>query len=173
MTESTTFTGDLANTALGYLENSTVSTPVIVQDDDGFSVKNTAGTQGNLTRVVYGTTTNATPIEVTIDNAATKYFTLAVGTTHTYVVNLTAKGTSGTNVGSSGSWQLQICLSNVGGTTAIIGNGTYLKTIVGKDIAGWDVNLTANNANSRLTITVTGDAGTDITWTGWVTETAI
>ncbi len=42
--------------------------------------------------------------------------------------------------------------------------GSVVKTVLGEDVAGWDVALTADTTNGSLKVEVTGAAGDDIQW---------
>jgi hypothetical protein len=60
----------------------------------------------------------------------------------------------------------KVAIKNAAGTTSLIGTVSTIGTDV-EDIAGWDVQITADNTNDSLKIEVKG-AGEDIRWTAHI-----
>jgi hypothetical protein len=74
------------------------------------------------------------------------------------------------NTGNSAGYKFVGVIENVGGATAIVGAVT--KTAIAEDIAAWDVNVTADNVNDALVITVNGD-NTSVRWVATVKTTEV
>ncbi len=64
--------------------------------------------------------------------------------------------------GSSAGYQVAGVIRNIGGATAFV--GTPLKTVLGENVAGWDVQLEASDALDALVVKVQGSSGTTIRW---------
>jgi hypothetical protein len=116
-------------------------------------------------------TTNATPLELTIDGAAptgttentSNRFICATGKTYACLAMIAARKSDGT----SAFFIRQVLIKNVSGTVSLEGS---VQT-VGVDInpAGWTVPaITADNTNKGLVITVTGVAATNIRWSATI-----
>lgn len=136
----------------------------------GVSVKAGNGTQGVLIRTLQVTTTNtASATEMTFDGSSatgSNTLQLANNTAHLYVVWITARGTAGTNSGLQDAWRLEFLVNGDTGTAAEI--GTTGKTIIAKDVAGWDVTVTVTS--SRVQVNAVGDAASTINWVAVVQE---
>jgi hypothetical protein len=63
-------------------------------------------------------------------------------------------------------------IRNVGGTTELIGSTTAMGTDY-ESSAGFDVELTANNTNDTLNVTVTGIPSTNLRWVGIIRATEV
>jgi hypothetical protein len=64
--------------------------------------------------------------------------------------------------GSSAGYQVAGVIRNIGGVTAFV--GTPVKTVLGENVAGWDVQVEANDAVDALVVKVQGSNGTTIRW---------
>lgn len=63
---------------------------------------------------------------------------------------------------SAGGYRITGVIENAGGTVAFI--GTPVVTVLGEDVAVWNVTVTADNTNDALTISASGTTGTTIRW---------
>jgi hypothetical protein len=104
--------------------------------------------------VARATTTNSTATELSLDGVGAR-MTIPTGQTWAYQLLVSARSTNG----NSGGWKYEGLIKNVSGTTSMV--GTPLKTALAKDVAGWDVTLSATN--SSLVIKGTGDS-TKVRW---------
>jgi len=101
-----------------------------------------------------GTTTDATPTElesgVAIDASSVSEFDIQV--------------VAGDNVSSKG-WNFKGTIKRDGAGNTALG-GSVKKTSFGEDdlAADWDVNVTADDTEETLVVTVTGEAVTTIKW---------
>jgi hypothetical protein len=107
--------------------------------------------------VLRNTTTDATPTDLAL-NGANAPLTLTPGRTMTYDILIAARSTGGQ---SAGYHMLGVIENNGGTTTQLAG---FTKSVLGEDVAAWDANVTADNGNDALVITVTGAAATTIRW---------
>jgi len=62
-------------------------------------------------------------------------------------------------------------IKNAGGTVSFV--GVPSKTVLGEDNAAWDCDVVANNTDDRLDVTVTGAAGTSVSWSATVFITEV
>jgi hypothetical protein len=121
--------------------------------------------------VLVGSTTDATPKVLTSNNGTATFNTqLRVNndTTIVFSILLVARRTDVNN--ESAGYKFEGVIDNNAGTTALV--GTVTKTVLAEDTAAWDANVTADNSNGCLAITVTGEAGKTIYWvaTCWTSE---
>lgn len=165
-----TFDGNLASTQ-GYLNNTTVSTPVIIRDSDGLSIKNgnASPVEGMKIRVLSTVTTDATVTETKVDGTS---LTLADNTAHMYVVYLSARctGGSGGNTGKIAMFKFEVAAKASSGTATIVGGEVKLQIANERD-GIWDANVVVTS--NKIQFTVTGAVNDNITWSGWVGETTI
>ncbi len=68
------------------------------------------------------------------------------------------------SVGDCGAYRVEGAIKQVSGVTALVGSPTI--TVIGEDQAAWDVGVTADNTNDRLSIKCTGEANKNIHWHG-------
>lgn len=107
------------------------------------------------TYVLRNNTSTVTPTEIYLDgNSASQRLTVASG--RTLVFDILVVGRRDSN-GNSAGYSFVGVIENVGGTTTALG---VVKTVITEDDATWDVNVTADNTNDSLKITVTGPSGT-------------
>jgi hypothetical protein len=94
---------------------------------------------------------------------------LAVPIDTVYVFRALVSGSKANAVQVAG-YEFAGVIKNASGTTSIVGAVT--KTVLAEEDAAWDCDITADNANDALTITVTGVAATSIRWqaTVWTSE---
>ncbi len=102
-----------------------------------------------------GTTTNATPAELTTGDL----YTIASGETHLVEILIVARRTDVT--GEHAMWKVLQGIENTSGTTALV--GTAVTTVV-SNASGWSISITADDTNDRLAVTVTGEASKTINW---------
>lgn len=133
----------------------------------GFS--ETVSTAQRSTFVLRISTTNATPAELFLDGVDDR-LTILDQYTYAFRALVVARRTDADN--ECAAYEFVGCIDNNGGTTALVGSVT--KTVIAEDSAAWDVNVTADNTNDALIITVTGEAAKTIRWvaTVWTTEVA-
>lgn len=100
------------------------------------------------------------PTEITINHLAAQYFTIPVGCSYWAMIKCIA--TQATN-GDSAIFSAEGIIKNLAGTTSTSG---FTFTQIESEGAMGTVSIaaTADNANDRLAITVTGNSGTDIVW---------
>lgn len=113
-------------------------------------------------------TANNTPTELFLNNDAERV-TIASDTTWMFEIHVVARRIDADN--ESAAYHFMGCIDNNAGTTALVGSVT--KTTVAEDTAGWDCNVTADDANDALIITATGENAKTIQWvaTIFLTET--
>ena len=118
-----------------------------------------AGQAQTSVYVLRRTTTSGTATDLFLDgDTAMQSLTVAAGRTVTFDILVVAR----TEAGASAGYQFLGVIENQGGTTGFI--GTPQKTVLGEDVASWDVNVIADNANDALVIRVTGAAATTVRW---------
>ena len=108
--------------------------------------------------VLYGTSTNATEIELLIDGA--NRMPVASNTTVSYEVNIASRRTDAVN--ESAAWMIQGVADDFAGTVANVGN--IYEVIIARDDATWVVDARADNTNKTINIYVTGAVGKTIRW---------
>ncbi len=64
--------------------------------------------------------------------------------------------------GSSAGYQVAGVIRNIGGVTAFV--GTPIKTVLGENVAGWDVQVEAEDTLDALVVKVQGSNGATIRW---------
>jgi hypothetical protein len=104
-------------------------------------------------------TVDNTPAELFLDGSAARC-TIASDTTWAFSILVVARRTDADN--ESAAYKFEGCIDNNAGTTALVGSVT--KTVLAEDTAGWDCNVTADNANDALVITATGENAKIIYW---------
>lgn len=124
---------------------------------------------GDAQRSVYiqkKATTNNTPVVMESDQY--DRLTLPSDSTWAFRILVVARRTDADN--ESAAYEFVGCIDNNAGTVALV--GTVTKTVIAEDTSGWDVNVTANNTNDCLDITVTGENSKTIRWvaTIWTVE---
>lgn len=141
--------------------------------DGGISVQATDATESARIRALHRNTTGSTATTLTFNgNAATSANipSIAVSTTHAYMVTVTGRNTS------SGASAAMIILKGVlersaGGTVTLLGQAGA--EYVYRSNAALDATLVADDTNKGLSVNVTGLAATNITWVAAVQETTI
>jgi hypothetical protein len=108
------------------------------------------------------TTTNETELSLSNDSFPGFRMTLGSGAVWSFHALITAKRASN---GNAGAWEIKGVVKNVGGTTSLVG---VTKTALGKDVAAWDANITADDTNDALVIKVIGEASATLSWTAAV-----
>lgn len=126
-----------------------------------------AGDAQHGSYVLRNSTANNTPTELFLDGSSAR-LTLASDTTYAFSILLVARRTDAD--GESAAYEFKGCIDNNAGTTALVGSVT--KTVLAEDTAGWDADVTADNTNDALILTVTGENAKTIRWvaTVWTTE---
>lgn len=104
-------------------------------------------------------TTSATPAELFLDGAALRC-TIAADTTWAFRILVVARRTDADD--ESAAYDFLGCLDNNAGVTALV--GAIAKTVVAEDSAAWNCDVTADDTNDALVITVTGEAAKTINW---------
>ena len=64
--------------------------------------------------------------------------------------------------GSSAGYQVAGVIRNIGGATSFV--GTPIKTVLGENVAGWDVQVEADDTVDALVVKVQGSSGTTVRW---------
>jgi len=118
-----------------------------------------AGQAQTSVYVLRRTTTSGAATDLFLDgDSATRRLTIAAGRTVTFDILVVAR----TEAGASAGYHFLGVIENHAGTTSFI--GTPQKTVLGEDVASWDANVIADNANNALVIRVIGAAATTIRW---------
>lgn len=122
---------------------------------------------GDAKTTVYMTrarTTNATQTDMA------RRAVIPTDTTWAFMILLVARNANTNN--ESAAWQIQGCIDNNAGTTALV--GTVVATTLGDDSAGaWTVVVDGDNTNDVLRIRVTGQASKTIRWVARVALTEV
>jgi hypothetical protein len=108
--------------------------------------------------VLRGTTTSAGLSELFLDGTAAR-MTIPINTIWTFdiiVAGRTAAGNAG------GGYRVVGVIENAGGVVTFIGTPTV--SVLGEDVAAWNLVVTADNTNDALTISASGTTGTTIRW---------
>jgi len=115
--------------------------------------------------ILRNSTSNATQTELFSNGTSTK-ITLANDSTCKFVIHIVARRTDADN--ESAAYVINGCIDRNGSaaTTALVGTPTV--TIMGEDIASWDVTVVADTTNGGPRILVTGEAGKTIRWVAFV-----
>lgn len=161
--------GGFSNTASGYyslaLGNMTLADKYgqFAHSQDCFGFSNYSGNKGNAqysTMLNFIQTTNATPTIMKLDRWASRIMTIREDAAWTFNITVVAKRTDADD--ESAGYQFLGVIDNQSGTTALV--GAVAKTVIAEDDASWDADVTADDANDALIITVTGAAGKTIQW---------
>ena len=136
------------------------------QDTRGFSIFGNVG-DAQLSQLGFrGSTTDATPTELTLFGQAGQYLTVGNNRTLSFTANVAAHRTDVT--GTVAAWPSisGAITRDAGGSCRIVGavTGAGTTAICDAGAATWNVTLTADAANNRLAITVTGEAAKTIRW---------
>jgi hypothetical protein len=110
--------------------------------------------------VLRNSTTNSTQTEVFLDGGSSR-MGLSSGSSWTFDILIVGRNSTG----DSAHYQIVGGIKNDSGTTVFV--GTPVKTVLGEDVAGWDVTVSADDTNDALVIKVTGDSST-IRWVATV-----
>lgn len=115
----------------------------------------------------YVETTDATPTEMlVVGKGGTNRMSIPTNTTYSFFITIMGVSTSGTH---QASFTRKGMIRNNSGTTALVCTvhsvGSDMGTNLDGPPTGWDVEITADNTNDALKITVTGAAATTIGWT--------
>ena len=102
-------------------------------------------------------TTDATPAALASGSGNGSPIPIVSGDLYVFKVLVGAASSS-----QSAAYEFTGAIRNIGGTTALV--GSVSKTVLAEDDAAWDCDVTADNTNDRLLITVTGKAATTIKW---------
>lgn len=114
-------------------------------------------------------TTDATPTVLQPNgNTGTEYLTVRNDKVYAFTVLV-----AGRNISDGGGcgYELKGVIENAGGTVALI--GTVTKTVLGETTGAYDCDVTANDTNNCLVITVTGLAAKDVRWGATVIAVAV
>jgi hypothetical protein len=131
------------------------------QSMDSFAADGDAQTSVLVAHIA---TANATPAELFLDGDVVRC-TIAADTTWAFEVLVVARRTDADN--ESAAYHFRGCIDNNAGTTALV--GSVAKTVIAEDSAGWDCDVTADDTNDCLAITVTGEAGKTVRWVARIT----
>ena len=123
-----------------------------------------AGDAQTSVLVARNVTTNATPTVLFLDGSA-GYAVIRNDTCWAFDILVVGRVTATDNEG--GAYRFVGCIDNNANTVALV--GTVTKTVIAEDTAAWDANVTADNTNKALIVTVTGAAGKNIRWVARIT----
>lgn len=134
------------------------------------SAYGSANNKGDINRVLYRNTTNATATELTTDGAAgsgaTNRIAVPTNGAMSVMLNICGKKTL-----TGDAWQMlrQFVITNNGGTTALQGAVTVLGTDIGSAALNTSTcTITANDTDDCIDIKVSGVAATNIRWTAYI-----
>ena len=129
-----------------------------------------ANNKGDINRILYRNTTNATATELTTDGAAgsgaTNRIAVPTNGAMSVMLNICGKKTA-----TGDAWQMlrQFIITNNGGTTALQGAVTVLGTDIGSAALNTSTcTITANDTDDCIDIKVSGVAATNIRWTAYI-----
>jgi hypothetical protein len=115
--------------------------------------------------IMRNTTTTASSKVLTTDTAVastTNQLILRNNSTQSFSITVSARRTDAFNESAGFKFEGVIDRNGVASTTSLV--GTPVKTVLGRDIADWDCNITADTINGGLSITVTGEINKTIKW---------
>ena len=118
---------------------------------------------------LYQETTDATPATLHPNGTAgTEYLTVRSNKIYAFTVLV-----AGRNISDGGGcgYELKGVIENAGGTVALV--GTVTKTVIAETTAGYDCDITADDTNNCLVITVTGLASKEVRWAATVIAVAV
>jgi len=113
-------------------------------------------------------TTNDTPTTMHPNgDAGTEYLTIRSNKIYAFTALV-----AGRNISDGGGcgYEFKGLIENTGGTVALI--GTVAKTVIAETTAGYDCDITADDTNNCLVVTVTGLASKDVRWSATIIATA-
>lgn len=119
----------------------------------------------DLVTELIASTTDATETELA--GPGSTYYDIASGESHAVEILVIGEKTDGSVVGM---WKVLVCIKNVAGTTSIVGTDTTTEVT---NIGGWSIAVSADNANNRLAVKVTGGASDAISWKAKITSTKV
>lgn len=107
------------------------------------------------------TTTNATPTVMGLSAATAYKLTVRQDTVYNFTARITA---TLADAATSAAWVFTGAIKNAGGTVSLL--GSIATTFNGADAgaSGWAAEITANDTDNCLEITVTGGAGVSVEW---------
>lgn len=109
--------------------------------------------------VLRNSTSNSAPAELFLDGSSAR-LTISADTTWVFDILIVARRTDAD--GESAAYRFTGCIDNNAGTTALVGSVT--KVVIAEDTAAWDADVTADDTNDALIITVTGENAKTIQW---------
>jgi len=150
--------------ALGYYSRCTRTAETAVNIDGGTTYKNQV-VQGRW----FGTTSDATPTELSLGNRGGQRFTMRYASAFAFkgMVVATTQATPGTpNVTSS--WEVKGLIKRDADNNVTLVGATH--AVINQDggAAAWDAVFSADDTNEALILTVTGAAGTTIRWAAFI-----
>jgi hypothetical protein len=172
-------TGNVVGTANTYNQelavfNGTTGTSIsgggiTIGSNQVLTVPKSSNTINSKKYVSYGTTTNATATQIYLDGASAQ-IVLANNTTVRFESKIVGRAT-GANAGSNfiATYKGGISRNGSAATTALVSD-IETDVIINPNTLPWAVSFAADTTNGALSITVTGQASTNIVW-GVVTET--
>lgn len=124
-----------------------------------------------FTRQIFAAvTSNDTPTSLTHDGGtAADIYKIPSDSTAAFRILLVARRTDADN--ESAAYQFVGCIDNNAGTTALV--GTVAKTVIAEDNSAWDADVTADDTNDGILITVTGEAAKTIRWVATIEATEV
>ncbi len=159
---STTASGG-SSVALGHQSNASLWGQVAIQGDYFAG----SGKSQQFLINCSGTTTNSTPKELFLDGGSSQRLTVPNNTSYVFTILINGHRTDDVD---AAAYQFLGMISNRAGATAIVGSVT--KNVVAETDSSWDADVTADNTNDALVITVTGATGKNISWEAafWVAQ---
>ncbi len=124
------------------------------------------GDSQTMQMVLRAFTSNATPTEMFLDGSSLQ-MTIPVNASWVFSILVVGHKQSAGTTPTAGAYKFEgLISSGSGGATAIAGSVT--KTVLAEDNASLDCDVTADDTNDALKITVTGIAATNYRWTAYV-----
>ena len=121
------------------------------------------GAEQAMSLVLRGSTTNATPLVLTVDAAAAAATNQIVVPTGSVVVATVMVTCRNTTTGAANWWVLAGACTNITGTVALVGASTIVASSVAGVVGALAVIL-ADNTNKNLSVRGTGLAATNLHW---------
>lgn len=118
-----------------------------------------AGSSQVSTLIARRYTTDATPSELFLDGSSAR---CTIGTNRSWYFTVKVIARRYTVTGESAAYKFEGVLDNDAGTTSL--GSAVTKTVIHEDNASWDCDVTADDTNDALVITVTGEASKVIRW---------
>ncbi len=119
-------------------------------------------------------TTDATPTALSLQGATVNRMVLPTDKSWAFTIRLVAVQSAGVAgaVGDAYRATIEGLIKNVAGTTSLVGTPVFVGEMADAD-ASWSVEVSADNTNNALAITVTGQVDKTIRWVAHIQMTEV